>query len=294
MKTYLWQTLVEGTSQDELFYPVIEVMSRPDSAANIRLSAARMVDTNGDSLLAQTEIDQLQDALQQAVSKKWDTVYASFNSVDFQRMLAQRYLEVLHKALNEAKIGRFVVAVPCSKRLGLLSQDRHGSFFIGGAEDKTKISTSTTQANQLKKSDLAQTVIVYLLKRTDTNRAAYDVLMKPRRLKSITAASNLEELGQVWEACTKANCGMPPLSSAHDNATTQLVFSVLFLGMLPTHTYADKTFWKECSTIKFPVAFPEYCFATLCYQGHPLFDHNDACHTQKNIVEAARKRTRTV
>ena len=173
-------------------------------------------------------------------------------------------------------------------------KDRHGSFFIGGADDKTKIPTSTTHANQLRKSDLAQTVIVYLLKRTDTNRAAYDILMRPRRLKSITAASNLEEVGQVWEACTKANCGMPPLSSAHDNATTQRVFSVLFLGMLPPHTYADKTFWKDCSTMKFPASFPEYSFATLCYKGHPLFDHNDAAHTQKNVVEATRKRTRTL
>ena len=44
-------------------------------------------------------------------------------------VVGHRYLEVLHKALNEAKIGRFVVAVPCSKRLGLLSQARLDTRF---------------------------------------------------------------------------------------------------------------------------------------------------------------------
>ena len=118
--------------------------------------------------------------------------------------------------------------------------DARGSFFIGGADSETRLETGKVHASELQKSRLAQTVVVYLLKRVDSNKVAYDILMRPRRLKSITASSNLEEAGLIWAAVTQEH-GLPPLAQAHDNAPTQVVFSQLLLGLLPPHTYGDKT-----------------------------------------------------
>lgn len=83
-------------------------------------------------------------------------------------------------------------------------------------------------------------------KRADCRSQCFDVMMLPRRKKAITGEVVVNDTGSVWKACTLANGGIPPLSSACDNLPAQNVLNALHLGIVrpssnaPLHSYPSK------------------------------------------------------
>ncbi|CAE7678072.1 unnamed protein product, partial [Symbiodinium necroappetens] len=118
-------------------------------------------------------------------------------------------------------------------------------YYIGGAE-QTKIPVSKEACAKLRRSDLAQVCISYVVARCDTNAQAWDVRLIPRRLTSVTALKNLQQAGEVWAATTQGNQGLPPLCQCHDNHRTQTIFNRVFLGMEPKDKLAGVPFFERC------------------------------------------------
>ena len=77
------------------------------------------------------------------------------------------------------------------------------------------------------------TTAAEIRKRCDTHRNPYVVYLKPRRLATISAQSNLYEAGMMWKTLTDANLGVPPLGQSHDNHLCQNIFTEIFLGLRP-------------------------------------------------------------
>ena len=102
---------------------------------------------------------------------------------------------------------------------------------VGGVEESSLLKLDGQNIESLPKSGLAQTAISYIVSRADSNRHCYDVLMQPRRLKHMTGENSLETAGKVWQACTDANGGVPPLAQSCDNHASQICHNYMFLGM---------------------------------------------------------------
>ena len=83
----------------------------------------------------------------------------------------------------------------------------------------------------LEKRNLAQVALSYVLSRADSNRHAYDVLMRPRRVKDMSSEPLVQEVARVWQTATDANHGLPPLASSCDNHSSQVIISRLFAGL---------------------------------------------------------------
>ena len=105
-----------------------------------------------------------------------------------------------------------------------------------GALSKVEIDEATEDDVEkvmagLEKKFLAQTAVSFVLSRVDSNAAAFDIMMRPRRLKEMTGKASLEEAGKVWREATRANNGIPPYSQSCDNHQTQVVHSTIFCGL---------------------------------------------------------------
>ncbi|CAE6963501.1 unnamed protein product [Symbiodinium sp. CCMP2592] len=122
---------------------------------------------------------------------------------------------------------------------GIYNSRSHGRCYVGGGDEMSMLPCSDHYASDLKKENLAQCVFAVLVKRVETFRHPYCVLLQPRRLKAITSQSNLCKIGKLWELAAECNGGIPPLASSHDNATTQVVFSEVMLGLVPLERLAD-------------------------------------------------------
>lgn len=107
---------------------------------------------------------------------------------------------------------------------------------VGGVDSKAWIELPddedlTQTIDALERDSLAQTCISFLLSRADSNHHAYDVCMRPRRLRQVTALAIMEEVGRVWLDATAANLGVPPLGQSCDNHASQVPMNALFAGL---------------------------------------------------------------
>ena len=53
----------------------------------------------------------------------------------------------------------------------------------------------------------------------------------PRKRGDTSTEICIAEADECWRAATAANGDVPPMSQAHDNASNQVGFSFLFLGL---------------------------------------------------------------
>ena len=100
----------------------------------------------------------------------------------------------------------------------------------------------------LEREFLATQCITWLVSRADSNQHAYDVCMRPRKLKQVTASSILEEAGRMWSEATSSNGGIPPLSQSCDNHASQVSMNAMFAGLMAekmaTLPFLPSIYWQ--------------------------------------------------
>ncbi|CAE7037719.1 unnamed protein product [Symbiodinium sp. CCMP2592] len=169
-----------------------------------------------------------------------------------------------------------------------------GLYFIGGAGSNAKLRVSDHAPGTLKKTDLAQQCVTFLLKKASTRKFGFDMAMMPKRLSEVTLDTVFEHVGSVLKAVCSA-APAPPCCVAYDNHASHGLMNTFFLGLMPKERYQNTAFFKECVPVVRSLALPCYRFASMAYKGKfCVFGHNDAAHTQKCLTRALRVKTRVV
>ena len=168
-----------------------------------------------------------------------------------------------------------------------------GMCFVGGCEEKAKIPCANHQPGSLQKCELSQTCVSYLLKRASSRKQPFDICMLPRRLKSVTRQSVMENTARVLQSVTEA-AQKPPIAVAFDNHAAHQPLSAFYLGLLPAARYKDLPFFGACQLQPRLSGLPLWLFTTPAWGGHVIFAANDAGHCQKCLTRAIRVRSRTL
>ncbi|CAE7036047.1 unnamed protein product [Symbiodinium sp. CCMP2592] len=168
-----------------------------------------------------------------------------------------------------------------------------GMVYIGGAGEKSKLSCEQHSPGVLRKEDLSQTCVSYLLKRASTRKQPYDICMIPKRLKDVTCKSVMMQTGIVLRAVTEA-ANLPPIAIAFDNHSSHGSMNSWFLGLQHVDEYRDLPWFSQCKILQRAKHLPLYRFQTMSLMGHPVFAHNDAPHTQKCLCRGLRVASRTL
>ena len=169
-----------------------------------------------------------------------------------------------------------------------------GMYYVGGTGQKAKLHSSEARPGLLKKEELAQQCVSYLLKRASTRKQPYDICFLPKRLADVTRDTVMAQTGLVLQAVTDA-AKVPPICCAYDNHASHGHMNSFFLGVMPKDCFKDVVFFRECVVDPRSFRLPCYRFASMAYQGkHSIFSHNDAAHSQKCLTRAIRVKTRIV
>ncbi|CAE7832612.1 unnamed protein product [Symbiodinium sp. CCMP2592] len=167
-------------------------------------------------------------------------------------------------------------------------------YFIGGTGSNAKLRVSDHAPGTLRKEDLSQQCVTFLLKKASTRKLPFDMAMIPKRLSEVTLDSVFEQVGAVLKAVCSA-APAPPCCVAYDNHASHGLCNTFFLGLMSKERCQNVAFFRECVPHARSLDLPCYRFATMAYQGkHCVFGHNDAAHTQKCLTRALRVKNRVL
>ena len=154
---------------------------------------------------------------------------------------------------------------------------------IGGYHNDDKSFACLPDASSLPRSSLAKMSLHFILSRSDTFQQTLDMNLIPMEPQAPDKPRRqLEVLGQLMSALTKANDGRPPLGASYDGGGCNLLTAQTFLAMRPASELEEVPFFSECRVLR-DASIRFFPFGILTFAGHPLHGAQDPLHVLKSF-----------
>ena len=187
---------------------------------------------------------------------------------------------------------------------GLLCKDEalygfEEPMLVGGADPEHSWLRLADHAENPPKENLAQVVFSCVVKGLTSRGPCWDVQFLPRKHKQSNCHTHLFHIGELLDACVKANNGYGPLvvaQDAHGNHSRVIAFCMGLATAELSSEAAGCPFWHLCSFESVGV-HPFWPFQQLEYglkSKKFLFITLDAAHVQKAIGRAGRSHIRKI
>ena len=138
-------------------------------------------------------------------------------------------------------------------------------------------------AKSLPKDRLAKMSLHYILSRSDSYEQSFDMMLIPFKPQGKDKSENqLNCLGQLLLALSKANRDTPPLGASWDGGSTNVLTAQVMLAQVSLADMAGYPFFEECQAQYVP-ELKHFPFGILTWRGHAMHGSQDPLHVLKRF-----------